>query len=102
MLQRVDRAEIEEQIRTALRDWEDGRATLSEFEGEDIGVVAVSPPLSDADREVAVALNMALEVVSREGQRTREVGLGQAGSLILNELAYRGLPIVSKALWRAP
>lgn len=96
----MDRASIEEQIREAVRDWEDGRASLAEFEG-DVGVIPLQPPLSEVDREVAVALNVAIEIVSLEGLRTREIGLGHAGTLILNELAARGLPIVAKSLWRS-
>lgn len=87
-------------MRQAVRDWEDGRAKLSEFEGEDIGVIPVSPPLSEADREVTVALNVALELVYAKGWQTGDAGLGEAGTIVLNELAHRGLPIVSQAPWR--
>ncbi|MGH2921982.1 MAG: hypothetical protein ACRDKU_07960 [Gaiellaceae bacterium] len=98
----MDRIEVEERIREALREWEDGRAALSEFEGEDIGVIPVEPPLSGADREVTVALNATLELIYARGWETGDTTYGEAGNIVLNELAHRGLPIVSRAPWRPP
>jgi len=98
----MDRVQVEERMRDAVREWEDGRAELSEFEGEDIGVIPVAPPLSETDREVTVALNVALELVYAKGWETGDVGFGEAGNIVLNELAHRGLPIVSQAPWHPP
>jgi hypothetical protein len=49
-----------------------------------------------------VALNVALELVYAKGSQTGDASFGEAGNVILNEVAHHGLPIVSRAPWRPP
>jgi hypothetical protein len=92
---------IEIKVRADLDAGMRAAARLSEFTAgtEGIGLVARGP-LSDAEREVAVALNVLarlLETRASEASTSREQrweGLADAATMVTNELARRGLPEV--------
>lgn len=97
-----DRAEVERALREALAAAEDTRSVVSEFDAGEGSFVRVRPPLSEVEHEVAVALNVALELVNRRGKSADErdaPGLFEARVLLMNEISSRGLPQLARGLW---
>jgi hypothetical protein len=90
---------IEQEIRTRLSAFEDDRATVSEF-GSSIGPFELRKPLTETDREVAVALNFVLEKLSLRSLETKSIDLLNAKNIITTELGTRGLPVVAPSAYR--
>lgn len=95
-----ERAEIErdmrEQVRIACDTAERGLAQIGEH--FDLGIGARK--VSETDREVCTALNVALEIVASELERpdlpdNYGVGLTEAQVIITGELLERDLPLCS-------
>lgn len=90
MVGKDERDGAEHEIRELMSKWEDGRSVISEYTDphpEGLGRAT----LSDAEREVAVALNLVMELITREELR----GPPWARQIVYNELLDRELPIVA-------
>jgi hypothetical protein len=99
-MEKKERAEIErdirEQVRIACDTAERGLAQIGEH--FDLGIGARK--VSETDREVCTALNVALEIVARELARpeladTNGIGLTEAQVILTGELLERDLPLCS-------
>jgi hypothetical protein len=95
-------AEIERAMRQLMEQGERGAAAISEFT---VGTpFEARSPLSDNEREVAVALNTLVELFARmaeeaaEANDTRWEGLFDAKTITFNELARRALPQVAPSM----
>lgn len=98
----LDRAEvvrlIRERLDRALADAERGIAQASEFVS-----VGGRMKVTDAEREVALALNVSLELIGNERDAAdgdRWIGLHEAVVALVAELTERDLPIVAPSASR--
>jgi hypothetical protein len=94
---------IEEEARSVMADVERGSAQLSEFT---VGTpLEARAPLTDVQREVAVALNVVCDLLGRKAREASErgearwEGLYDAATLTWNELARLGLPQIASSMF---
>jgi hypothetical protein len=100
---RAEAAEIEEKARRVMTDVDRGSGQLSEFV-VDVPLEA-RPPLTEVQREVAVALNVLCELLGRRSREASEQGearwegLYDAATIAWNELGRLGLPQVASSIF---
>ncbi len=88
--------EAEPEVRRQLEEVERMAAKLSEFTVD--FPIGARPPLTSEQREVAVALNLAVELLDRRAEKAsiaeeeRWRGLSDASTMLYNEIGRRGLP----------
>jgi hypothetical protein len=95
---RADAAGIEDEVRRELDEAMRGAARISEFTvGLPPGLDA-RPPLSEAQYEVAVALNTVARLLDHQADKAcdahepRWEGLSDAGTVVRNAVGHLGLP----------
>jgi len=95
---RADAKRIEEEVRRELDEAMRGAAKISEFTVDLPAHLSARPPLTEADYEVAVALNTLARLIEERAEsacKAREArweGLSDAGTMALNAAGYLGLP----------